>query len=304
MIQLDTSQLPKPIVAALMLRGADVPPIRWFEHPIRAAKTALDQLADHRKLFKHDSLKNEAMASAVHALLYLWNGWPAEATMYGQLAPDREQMFIEALRARQAGELDASKELFLRVDGHPIYAPLAEYSKRAIGLSTTPLLKRLRDVIAFGEQWEPFAFADVYEQARDGQLDPTGEQIVRNLLCREFELLFIHCYEEAVGLKLAEKKAEPTPARRPTPKRPQKRQQARREEADNRSQKADQPEKTGPKLKLKPVTKSQGVEVLCPKCQSVNSFPESGRGAKGKCRKCGSLFLIPQREAAADGVGK
>jgi hypothetical protein len=302
MIDLDTSQLPQPIVTALMLRGADLPPIRWDEHPNRAGKTALDQMTDWKKLFGLDEVRDESMAAAVQAMLYLWNGWPDAAEMYAKLAPERERCYIDGIRHRQAGETDASKDAFTQVNGHPIFSHLALYASDTIGLSTTPLLKRLRDMIAFGEQWEPFAFGDVYEQARDGRLDPTGEQIVRSLQCREFELLFAYCYEAATGEKLVGKKPEAAPARRPPPKRPAPKRQPQKPQDEGPPNGGSPEVEKKLKAAMKPIT-SSGVEVLCPKCREINSFKENARGSKGRCKKCSALFLIPKRSSAANTAG-
>jgi hypothetical protein len=282
-----------------MARGADLPPITWNAHPNRAGKSALDQMPDHNKLFVREEFRDPAMAAAIQALLYLWNGWPQSAAMYAQLATPRERDYIEALAARQAGDTARTKDFFSKVDGHPIYAALAGYATETIGLSTTHLLKRLRDTIAFGEQWEPFAFGDVYEQARTGQLDPTGEQIVRSLQCREFEMLFAFCYEGATGVKLGDKKAD-SAARRPPPKRPTPPKRPPQHRPDD--QKPPESEPTGEKKARKPVEPlvCLGVEVLCPKCQEINSFREDSRGSTGRCRKCGAMFLIPKKAATSD----
>ena len=88
------------------------------------------------------------------------------------------------------------------MNGHSIFEPLGAFAAGEIGLSVAPGLKRLRQVIAFGELWEPYAFGDVYEQACADQLDPAGERVVRRLQCREFELLLTHCLEAATGRRL------------------------------------------------------------------------------------------------------
>ncbi len=203
MIKLDTSQIPPRVAAVLMQRGAQLPPIQWHINPNQSGKRYLDESTDDKTLLGCDPLADDEMAAAVRALLFFWNGWPAESVMHAHLAPDKERGYIDALIKRQAGDSAASKDLLQKISEHPIYKPLGDYATEEIGLSVAPGLKRLREVIAFGELWEPYAYADVYEQARAGQLDPAGERVVRSLQCREFELLFAYCLEAATGRKLA-----------------------------------------------------------------------------------------------------
>lgn len=92
MIKLDTSPSPTHIVTILMLRGAQLPPLQWHVNPNRNAKSELDGIADDKKLLDCDPLADEGMAAAVRALLYLWDGWPAECDMYSQAAPEKERL--------------------------------------------------------------------------------------------------------------------------------------------------------------------------------------------------------------------
>jgi hypothetical protein len=277
-----------------MLRGAQLPELCWQANPNRAAKSALDELADDNSLFDCDHLASPEMAAAARALLYFWNGWPAEATMYAQAAPERERAYLAALCARQAGDGAAAKSHLQQVEGHPIYPALAAYALKAIGMGVAPSLRRLRDVIAFGEQWEPRAFADVYEQARSGKLDPPGEKIVCSLQCREFELLLDLCVRAAVGEKPKKARPAPTspqarPAQRPVPRR-------------HTPEVPSDPKPARPSAKkkvvLKPIPALEGVSVLCPKCGAALTFPEGKRGTPGRCSQCGASFLIPDRPGA------
>ncbi|MBU0641041.1 MAG: hypothetical protein KKB50_19430 [Planctomycetes bacterium] len=285
-MELDTSHYPPPMVAMLMARGAELLPLQWHLNPSRAAKGNLDELTDDQRLFGVSQLADEPMGAAVRALLYLWNGWPAEAEMYAELAEERERTYVVALCKRQVGDPAGAKERFQGIADHPVFRPLAEYAIKTIGLSTARALKRLREVIAFGEQWEPHAFTDVYEQARDGQLDPAGEKIVRQLQRREFELLFQFCMAGAVGEALTARRA--APPKQSLPVRPRTPSRApRRTPAKSSSVKTTH--------LLDPVSVGVGVHVLCPKCNHKLVFPETTRGCAGKCDQCGIAFLVPQR---------
>ena len=295
MIMLDTSRMPARVVAALMARGAQFPPLVWHVTPNRAGKASLDAISDNQTLLGCEVLRNPEMAAAVRALLYFWNGWPDEATKHAQVAPERERKYLEALRCRQAGEADVEKALWQEIAEHPTYKPLAEYARDTIGLSTTPLLKRLREMITFAEQWEPYIFSDVHEQARSGAFDPTAEQVVCHIQCFEFELLFAHCLEAATGETRIRNMKTAAEQRRTAPPRPP----VRRPVAPaKRPKPAPAPAATGEKKQeAKPMPVLQ-FEVLCPKCQTLLRFPEANRGLPGKCVKCGVMFLIPERKSA------
>lgn len=293
MIKLDVSQLPSCVATLFMLRGAQLPPLQLQENPGRTAKTMLDEVPDDTQLLGCESLADEGMAAAVRGLLYLWNGWLGEGGMYAQAAPERERLYIESLCERHRGNLAAAKSLMQQVGAHPIAVELAEYGKEAIGLGVAPLLKRLGDMIEMAGEWEPFAFIDVWEQARAGKLDPAGVLVVRQLQGRELELLFTHCFENATGTKIAKPQAAPTaPRKRATAQRPVRRHAPLPRQAEStRSTQTKTPAKSmGPQVRK--------VGVYCPKCRNVIVLPDTRRGTNEKCERCGTTFLVPQEKAA------
>ena len=97
MIDLDTAQVAPDVANLLMLRGADLPPFQWQKKPNPAAKEMLDRITEDTALLRQESLADEGMSAAVRALLYLWNGWLVECSMYAQAAPDKERIFLSAL---------------------------------------------------------------------------------------------------------------------------------------------------------------------------------------------------------------
>jgi hypothetical protein len=99
MYDLDPAQLPPAIASLVFSRGRGVPPLQWTGRPNPLAARSLGEL-DDAKLFQRLGLANEAMASAVRALLYLWNGWPAEANQQVMTAPEAERNYIAAIGER------------------------------------------------------------------------------------------------------------------------------------------------------------------------------------------------------------
>lgn len=291
MILLDTAGLPARLVSVLMARGAQTPQLTWATAPNRHAKTVLDEAPEDTNLLEREKLGDEAMAAGVRALLYLWSGWPSEAAMHASLAPEAEGLYVQAIGQRQAGDVPGSKELFQKLDGHAVFPELAEYAQDAISAAVSGPLKRLRETIVFAEGWEPYAFADTYDQARIGKLDLTSEQIVRNLQCYEFELLFAHVLDAAVGEKLV-RRQKGVVAPRSTPRPPARRPATRPGPTSVApAGKPKTPEAPGPRQPLI----GREFHVLCPKCQTKLIVAESSRGSSTRCEKCAATFLVPAR---------
>ena len=278
-----------------MLRGVQSPTLQWHLNPNRTAKNSLDEALTDADMFGGQTLADEGMGAAVRALLYLWNGWPEDARTWAQKAPQREQAYIEGLIERQQANPVASKSHFQTTEDHPVYKPLADYVSQNVMDFKCSHVKRLCEVIAFVEQWEPFVFTDVYELALEGQLDEDAHQIICNIQAFEFEQLFKICYQAAVGRELKKpeaSKAAPPKKRRPAP-------------TTAHRPVAPPPMKDGggPKLKpqnIKPLLRpGLDIVVLCPHCGEPNKTVENQRGTVQPCCKCRASFKVPSKTAAA-----
>ncbi len=296
MIELDPSKLPPEVATLLFGRGAGVPPLEWQPRVDRTAKQTLDQIAD-AALVGGEAVADEGMVAVVRALLYLWNGWIGEARMYAEAAPEAERRYLVALCERQSGNADAAKSAFQELDGHPVYEPLANAAVEAIGLGSDPVVDRFAQMLKLGEAWEPFAFIDVYEQARAGKLSQASEHLVCSVQCVEFELLFIHCYTAAIGKSIPLRRQPDAPASRPRKRAAARRQSARPPRPDTTSPKAPA-EETRPEKRTEERKPSRPkIALRCPKCAAQLRVPEEGRGARARCDKCGAVFLIPARQS-------
>ncbi len=299
MIKLQSAHVPARVANTLMLRGEKLPPLRWHETPIRAARSSLGAVADDRELLDCETLAKPGMAAAVRALLYLWNGWPEEANTAARGAPGTEQAYIRALIARQAGDTDQEKEELAKVSGHLIFTELAKQALDTIGERAEPLLKRFRGIVEFGEQWEPHAFADIFDQACAGGFDEASCEAVTLLQCREVELLLAYCLDAAVG-EHPERRQHDAPARRQAPARPKQTPRPAAGGADKpgKGGKGGKAGKAGASLQLEPVSAGLGVGLACPRCENLLSVPESARGQSMTCDKCSATFLIPEKPGA------
>jgi len=300
------------VTALLLARGTALPTLVWHARPNQAAKTTLDAI-DDAKLFGRDAINDEPMAAAVRALLYLWNGWPEDCRMHSQAAGTDERTYLEGIRQRQAGNAEQAKAAFRQLNGHPTYQELAACALDLIGPHGGPLLQRLKQIVELDEQWEPFMFVDVFEQACTGKLDLVGEELVRRIQAEEFALLFVHCYQQATGRTVGPRgRDEATTDGESNIKRMreliQKRKNAgaRRPGITQRGRppspaaaggsqgSSDEPQKDQPAAK----PPSNFIRVVCPNCRHVLRLPESAHGGHHMCSQCGIVFAVPAKKAA------
>ncbi len=194
MIEFQYSKVAPTIASLLQAKGTALPSVQWLDTRVASAKITLDA-RDDSQLFAPSSLKDESMAAAVRALLYLWNGWIDESSMYAQGARPKESLFVLALCERQHGRADQAKAFFQQLNDHPIYPELVKTANELIGTSPDESLKRMSEILKFNGAWEPFAFSDLYEQARVDDTKITVGEFVREMQRQEFALLFGHCYK-------------------------------------------------------------------------------------------------------------
>ncbi len=292
MIELDASQLTSEVAALFLSGSGQQTMLQWHTHPKKFAKDRLDQI-DNAELFGRASLADEKMAAAIRALLYLWNGWPEKAAELGEAAPETEQQYLKGLRERQHGNMDLAKVAFQQLDTHPIYASLASHAVNAVGAASDPLLRRFKDLVEFSSEWEPFLFVDLVEQALGGKLDGKAKSAVCELQCKEFELLFRHCYEEALGEPIPESAERESSAEQEA--RMQRVRQLRERRRPRSVPLTHRPRAEKPEPQKPAPEKEATIQIGCPRCRAVTKFPESARGKNGKCGKCGTLFAIPEK---------
>ncbi len=216
MIELEISETAPEISTLLLARGTALPAVQWQHNRSSTAKKTLDAM-DDAQLFAPTNLKNESMSAAVRALLYLWNGWIDESAMYAQGARPKESLFILAISERHRGRADGAKAFFRQLNDHSIYPSLVQIAKQLIGSSPDDALKRFREILDHNGAWEPYAFIDVYEQARVDETKITVGEFVREMQRQEFALLFGHCFQAATGGEVT--KQVKTRARTAAPRR-------------------------------------------------------------------------------------
>ncbi len=206
MFELQVTQAASQISTLLMARGTALPPVLWSEGSNSIAKKTLDTV-DDPQLFAPSNLANELMGGAVRSLLYLWNGWPNECSMYAQAAPPKESLFLMAIAERQRGNASQAKGFFQQLEDHTIYPQLVESAMEIIGTSADASLNRFGEILKLNGAWEPFAFNDLHVQASADDTKVVVGEFVRKMQQCEFNLLFGHCYKAATGEDLLKKTA-------------------------------------------------------------------------------------------------
>ncbi len=319
MIELDPSLLPPEMTYVVMLRGAQIPPLVWTERRQDTAKQHLED-NDNNKLFGRVMSANEEMACAVRAMLYLWNGWIQECAATARSTAEKERHYLTGLCYRHASNVMAAKASFQSLDGHPTFEVLAHRAVDQISISGAwrhKTIGRFKQIMEFDPIWEPFAFVDIVEAARAGKFDRTEEDLVRTLQCLEWEILFKHCYEAAVGEVMARPvhTQHDAIARRKIRERKLKEKKRREQEykldelqrekskADSKSSPArgtPSPKPSGSKRSpILPPPPPNTIPVACPACGHLQRVTEAARGKAVKCCKCQRLYSIPKPSGAS-----
>lgn len=309
MIGLDLGAFPPEIAKLLLLRGASLPPVLWGSEGLRLGKKTLDTLED-QTLFANP-IVDEEMSTAVRSLLYLWCGWLADCVMFSQGAAEPERLYLLSICDRHQNRFAEAKSRLKQLGSHPIYPELATYALSTASGSADPSVRRLREMLQQDTHWEPYLFCDAVAQACAGKMNPAGENFVRQVQCREFELLLTYCFEKAVGCKLTQHVcAEPSEsARRAAERERRMREERRRREEKRRRDEfasrtnasptsSSRPEAPAPS---KPV--EQSIGVICPKCGHTQQVGIAARGKPAQCGKCGTGFMVPNSGSVAS-VGR
>ncbi len=293
MIDLDPAKLPSEITNSLLRRGMALPPVEWASREDPMAKKALDEI-DDLKLLGVEHLKDEGMAAAVRALLYLWHGCLDDCRMHTSLAPPKERSYITGLCDRHAGKPVEAKADFQELGGHEIHADLFSFAEKQIMDGGEPALDRFLGILKLGGEWEAFAFIDLYEQGRAGKLQTNGQHAVQLLQCKEFELLFEHCFLAAGGEKAVRREEIPDQV-----KRVRRIQQQNREPEQRHNKRAEKSSQAKVEDIAGKWSTGGKISIRCPSCQKLAIIPETSRGLKVKCDGCAAQFVVPKKSDAA-----
>lgn len=285
MVEIDLSKLASEVSNILMLRGTSLPPLCLADHAHTQSGSVIDATPDD-KLFGVAQIKDVDMAMAIRSLLLVRCGLLSEGSMFAMMAPKAESNFICGIAERNFGHKDAAKTHFQKVKEHPVYQTLHTEAMALLQHSMDKRLTRFHGILEVHGDWEPYAFIDIYDEARAGQMSSASEETVRKIQAIEFNALFLYCYEQLMGInarKTEIKQNTEAPRRRPVPTRHPKPTSAPATPSASQNKSAP----------IAPKAPSNEVRVGCPKCKAIQSFDASKRGQKVQCNKCAVTFAVP-----------
>ena len=161
--------------------------------PESAARSALARLTPQSACAPH-AIKDMDMARACLAALWLRHDFLDESHRISQDMENPTGSFWHGIMHRREGDFGNAKYWFRRVGRHPIFEPLALSARELATSGNAPLAA---NDFTGQTDWDPFAFVDLCQRAQAG--DPRLETLAKGIQQREWELLFDHCYRQAIG---------------------------------------------------------------------------------------------------------
>jgi hypothetical protein len=161
--------------------------------PNLAARPKLQSLSPENCLAPNP-IRDRDMAAACLAGLWLRHDFLDESHSLSQNIHTPSGSYWHGIMHRREPDFGNSKYWFHRVGAHPAFAPLhSAVARMAACVELPPEGRFLKTQAA----WDPFAFVDLCEQclADSSSLEAVCRQIQR----LEWEILFGHCFRQAVG---------------------------------------------------------------------------------------------------------
>jgi hypothetical protein len=161
--------------------------------PEKTKRAALERLAPSTA-FAHARLVDRDMAQCCLAGAWLLHDFLDESHAISQNVATTSGSFWHGVMHRREGDFSNAKYWFTRVGSHEVFG---ELPSRVIELADDPTTKPLADRLISRGRFDPFAFVDVCQSAHRSA--GSAEAFCRRVQQAEWELLFAHCYRQAVG---------------------------------------------------------------------------------------------------------
>jgi len=179
-----------PAIAALLREERLAPLGPGTPNP--AARVPLERLTVE-SAFAPERVRAADMAACCLAGLWLYHDFLDESHRLSQDIETTTGSYWHGVMHRREPDYGNSKYWFRRVGSHPTYAPL----QQAAAALAVEVNDPAAAVLKRQDSWDPYAFIDLVEACAEGKA--SCEALCRQVQLCEWQLLFDHCYREAVG---------------------------------------------------------------------------------------------------------
>jgi hypothetical protein len=146
------------------------------------------------KLFAGKRITDHDSARCCLSAIWLWHDFLEESHTISQEIHTIDGSYWHAIMHRREPDYGNAKYWFHRVAQHSVFDPLAAAVSE---LAAKEKLDEPAQFLATQTNWDPFRFVDLCQSIARGR--STCEQFAREIARIEWQLLFDHCYRQAVG---------------------------------------------------------------------------------------------------------
>jgi hypothetical protein len=183
-----TDHFPPAIVRLI----GDRLPVLGTGKPNEAARSQLTALT-LETAFAGQKLVDRDAARCCLSALWLWHDFLGESHTISQEIDTLDGSYWHGIMHRREPDYGNAKYWLRRVPKHPIFEPLA----KAAGELARGQLDPASEFLAAQKTWDAFRFVDLCEAIAKGR--SPSEQLAREIARVEWQMLFEHCYRQAVA---------------------------------------------------------------------------------------------------------
>ncbi|MEO2021620.1 MAG: hypothetical protein ABGX05_07315 [Pirellulaceae bacterium] len=144
------------------------------------------------KAFAGQDLQDADAAACCISAAWLWHNFLDSSHQISQEIKTSSGSFWHAIMHRREEDFSNAKYWFRQVDGHEVYALVAEAAEPILSHYENPTGIR---PLAEDGSWDPFAFVDLCQQV--GETDGSLLVLCQELTRLEWQLLFDYCFHQA-----------------------------------------------------------------------------------------------------------